>query len=74
MRQQGKTGSTVIDLSMEKRRLASFLGMTPENLSRAFKSLEPYGVNVNGSQIEIRDLATLESFAKPSFLIDDLAS
>jgi len=74
LRQHSKSGSTAIDLSMEKRRLASFLGMTPENLSRAFKGLVPYGVKVSGSQIQIGDVETLEAFAKPSFLIDDLTS
>ena len=59
---------------MEKRRLASFLGMTPENLSRAFKGLEPYGVKVTGNHIQITDADDLERFAKPSPLIDDHAT
>ncbi|TDT78138.1 CRP/FNR family transcriptional activator FtrB [Litoreibacter halocynthiae] len=74
LRQHNKTGSSVIDLSMEKRRLASFLGMTPENLSRAFKGLSPFGVTVSGSQIKIGDVETLEAFAKPSVLIDNMQS
>lgn len=63
--------SDVFDLTMEKRRLASYLGMTPENLSRAFKGLEPYGIKVTGMRIEITNLNDLERFAKPSPLIDD---
>lgn len=59
------------ELQFEKRKLASFLGMTPENLSRAFKGLKPYGVEVNGNMIRIRDKDDLLSFAKPSRLIDD---
>ena len=59
---------------MEKRRLASFLGMTPENLSRAFKGLEPYGVKVAGTRILISDPEDLERFAKPNPLIDDYSS
>jgi CRP/FNR family transcriptional activator FtrB len=74
VRQHKVTGALTIDLNMEKRRLASFLGMTPENLSRAFRGLEPYGVNVSGSRIEIQNLETLEGFARPSVLIDDLTS
>ena len=74
LRQHISTGASVIDLSMEKRRLASFLGMTPENLSRAFRNLEAHGLKVNGSHIEIVDKATLEAFAKPNFLIDNLVS
>lgn len=71
LRQARRSGVTEFDLAMEKRRLASFLGMTPENLSRAFKGLEPYGVRVDGSHIVIRDLDDLVTFAKPSALIDD---
>ncbi|MDH5797876.1 MAG: helix-turn-helix domain-containing protein [Paracoccaceae bacterium] len=71
LRQMGRTGSNEFELLMEKRRLASFLGMTPENLSRAFKGLEPYGVRVDGNHIKITDTEELIRFAKPSPLIDD---
>ncbi|MFK7793566.1 MAG: helix-turn-helix domain-containing protein [Devosiaceae bacterium] len=64
-------GSNIVELSMEKRRLASFLGMTPENLSRAFKTLQGYGVEVDGSKVTIHDLDDLTAFAKPEILIDD---
>lgn len=67
-------GAAEFELSFEKRRLASLLGMTPENLSRAFKGLQPYGVEVNGNRITITDQAELERFAKPSALIDDYAT
>nr|WP_272005903.1 helix-turn-helix domain-containing protein [Roseovarius sp. ZX-A-9] len=69
--QRRQAGAPQFDLPFEKRRLASFLGMTPENLSRAFKGLQPYGVVVDGSRMTITDQADLESFAKPSPLIDD---
>ncbi len=59
------------DLPIEKRRLASYLGMTPENLSRAFNNLKPHGVAVSGQRIEILDLAALTAYAKPDRLIDD---
>ncbi|MCV3273538.1 helix-turn-helix domain-containing protein [Roseobacter sinensis] len=71
LRQQTLSGSTEFDLTMEKRRLASFLGMTPENLSRAFKGLEPYGVKVSSNHISIVDPDELARFAKPNPLIDD---
>jgi CRP/FNR family transcriptional activator FtrB len=64
-------GSGRFDLPFEKRRLAALLGMTPENLSRAFKSLQAYGVTVDGNSIEIVDRHDLERFARPSSLIDD---
>ena len=72
LRQQRRTGgASEFELDSEKRRLASFLGMTPENLSRAFRGLQPCGVTVNGNRVAIADKDTLERFAKPSPLIDD---
>lgn len=64
-------GGPEFELDSEKRRLASVLGMTPENLSRAFKALQPYGVTVDGARITIANQADLERFAKPNPLIDD---
>ncbi len=75
LRQRQKHDDAVaFELQLEKRRLASFLGMTPENLSRAFKGLQPYGVEVNGNHIRISDCDDLEKFAKPTPLIDDFRS
>lgn len=68
-RDQGSRG--MVDLPVDKRRLASLLGMTPENLSRAFNTLRPYGVDVDGNMIRLGDLAALERLAKPNPLIDD---
>lgn len=65
-------GVASLELTIEKRRLASLLGMTPENLSRAFKSLGDLGVRVEGNTIHIDDGEKLSEFAKPSPLIDDL--
>ena len=64
-------GAPDFELALEKRRLASFLGMTPENLSRAIKALQPYGVEIDGARVRITDPADLEGLAKPSPLIDD---
>jgi CRP/FNR family transcriptional regulator, transcriptional activator FtrB len=73
LRQQKHTGGgAAFELDFEKRRLASVLGMTPENLSRAFKGLRPFGVTVNGTRIDIANQADLERFAKPNPLIDDV--
>ncbi|MCD1645354.1 cyclic nucleotide-binding domain-containing protein [Aurantimonas coralicida] len=75
LRQQRRAGGgAAFELDFEKRRLASVLGMTPENLSRAFKGLQPYGVKVNGTCITIADQADLQQFAKPNPLIDDVST
>jgi CRP/FNR family transcriptional activator FtrB len=72
LRQQRRAGGAAsFDLDFEKRRLASVLGMTAENLSRAFKGLQPYGLEVDGTRITITNLAEFERFAKPNPLIDD---
>ena len=63
-------GASSFDLNFEKRRLASVLGMTPENLSRAIKGLQPYGIQVAGTRVTINDQDDLEHFAKPNPLID----
>ena len=65
---QGTPASVTLDV--EKRVLASRLGMTPENLSRAFSSLGTYGVLTRGAQIELTDPAALVAFARPDPLID----
>jgi CRP/FNR family transcriptional regulator, transcriptional activator FtrB len=59
-------------LPVEKRILASYLGMTPENLSRAFKSLQTDGVRVDGQRVIITDHGRLEALAGPDGLIDEL--
>ncbi len=58
-------------LNIEKKRLASYLGMTPENLSRAFKTLQAYGVVIKGQNVKLTDIDALKSLAKPTPLIDD---
>jgi CRP/FNR family transcriptional regulator, transcriptional activator FtrB len=69
---QGGNGS--LQLEIDKRTLAALLGMTPENLSRAFASLKAYGVAVNGRDIQLADPDALRTLAKPSPLIDDPAT
>ena len=66
--EQGGHGHVVLEI--EKRTLASRLGMTPENLSRAFATLRRHGVKVVGSRIEISERDVLVRFAKPDRLID----
>lgn len=66
-----QNGSGEIEIKVEKRVLASRLGMTPENLSRAFNTLAPYGIEVKGPIIRVHNPADLTAFAKPTPLIDD---
>ncbi|MDZ4137192.1 MAG: cyclic nucleotide-binding domain-containing protein [Paracoccaceae bacterium] len=74
LRQHGAAGQPPeFDLAIEKRRLASILGMTPENLSRSIRALQPYGVGIEGSLVRIADPADLIRLAKPTALIDDPA-
>lgn len=68
---QDQGSNNHIDLPYDKRTLASLLGMTPENLSRAFGTLKPYGVKVNGARVTLTDLEGLETLAKPNPLIDE---
>lgn len=63
-------GADVVQLPHEKRILASLLGMAPENLSRAFQTLKPYGVEVNGADVRLRLIADLRRLAKPDPLIE----
>ena len=64
-------GTETFTLPHEKRLLASLLGMTPENLSRAFATLTGYGVVVNGPEATIARPVVLERLAKPDPLIDN---
>jgi len=69
---QGGTG--MVEIGMEKRILASWLGMAPENLSRAFASLAPYGVELDGPRVRLQAPDRLAEFARPNPLIDDPSS
>jgi CRP/FNR family transcriptional regulator, transcriptional activator FtrB len=57
-------------LPVEKRLLASYLGMTPENLSRTLRALEDHGVKIDGMRVIITDRSKLMSLAQPDMLID----
>lgn len=68
--QVSQGGGPTLILPHEKRVLASLLGMTPENLSRAFANLADYGVMVNGPEVTIVRPVVLDRLAKPDRLID----
>ncbi|WP_420430759.1 helix-turn-helix domain-containing protein [Hyphobacterium sp.] len=69
--QEKASGSDTVQLPYGKKNLASILGMTPENLSRAFGALQSHGILMDGARIEITDRAALEAISKPNPLIDD---
>lgn len=68
-RRQGGTGT--VRLRAEKRLVASLLGMTPENLSRAFGILSQHGLELDGAQGKLVDRAALEAFSRPDPVRDD---
>lgn len=71
LRQSQKAGgASSFELPQEKKRLAAYLGMTPENLSRSMSSLREQGVECKGQKIRLNDVAALTEFAKPDPLID----
>lgn len=57
-------------LPFDKRTLASRLGMTAENLSRAFSTLRNHGLSVQGNRLVIEDREQLTAFSRPDPLID----
>jgi CRP/FNR family transcriptional activator FtrB len=65
-----RSGDDRFPLPVEKRVIASLLGMSPENLSRAFATLGPYGVIVEGSEIRLTMVEDLQRLARPNALIE----
>lgn len=61
--QQG--GNGMVRIKSEKRLIASLLGMTPENLSRAFGMLGAHGIEVEGALVRITDRDSLAQFSRP---------
>src|SRR3989338_5532053 len=69
VQQRRQGGGSVLRLPLQKRMLASLLGMTPENLSRSFAALAEHGVKVDGPLVTITRPAVLARLAKPDPLI-----
>lgn len=57
-------------LPVEKRLLASYLGMTAENLSRTLRGLEEDGLKVDGTRVIITDAVKLMKVARLDILMD----
>jgi CRP/FNR family transcriptional regulator, transcriptional activator FtrB len=67
---ESTTNGVSFILPIEKRLLASLLGITPESLSRVMKSLKEIGAKIDGQRIIITDRCALETVAHPTPLID----
>ena len=65
-------GAREVILRLDKRTIASHLGMTPENLSRNLALLNKCGIRSLGARLIIDDSAALRRFAKPNPLIDTI--
>lgn len=65
-------GAVQFQLPAEKRIIASLLGMTAENLSRACSMLVGHGAIVSGPTVQIVDRAALEALARPDPVVDRL--
>jgi CRP/FNR family transcriptional regulator, transcriptional activator FtrB len=64
--QADRGGKGAVELPIEKRTLASYLGMAPENLSRALVQLTEHGVEVSGNRVTIVNKARLRRLARPN--------
>jgi CRP/FNR family transcriptional activator FtrB len=67
----GADGPITLTLPVEKALLATRLGTTPENLSRAFANLRPAGVKTSGGTVTIADMADLRAACAAAPAIPD---
>lgn len=63
--QEAPTGSPVeVELTLDRRTLASWLGMSPENLSRSIAQLAEVGVHFRGRKVSIVSLARVHAYCQ----------
>lgn len=62
----------VVELPVNKQVLASRLGMTPENLSRAFAALTEQEIQIKGRTVVVGSIDRLRTYCRPDTLIDDV--
>jgi CRP/FNR family transcriptional activator FtrB len=60
-----------ITLSLQRRQIASLLGMSPESLSRSIGALQKHGVTFDGQTVKISSIAQLGEQAPHGWLLDD---
>lgn len=63
-------GAVGFTLPHEKRLIASYLGITPESLSRTLKSLAAEGVHIQGARVTLTDKDRLTAVAALDDLMD----
>lgn len=68
--ESARVGRDSFQLRNEKRVMASLLGMTPENLSRAFGALARHGAIIEGAVVRIADRSALIAFSRPDPVVD----
>jgi len=62
----------VVKLPADRKTIATYLGMTRENLSRSLQTVREHGATVRGNEVHFRDIEKLRALARPSRLIDDV--
>lgn len=67
----GRDGPVTVTLPVEKALLATRLGTTPENLSRAFANLRSAGVTTSGGTVTIVDMVRLRNACALAAAIPD---
>lgn len=65
-------GTATFELPYDKRRIAARLGMSPENLSRAFAALRPFGVEVQGNRVTLQNIVGFQQQCEIDHLIDEV--
>jgi CRP/FNR family transcriptional regulator, transcriptional activator FtrB len=68
---EGRDGPVTVTLPVEKALLATRLGTTPENLSRAFANLRTAGVTTSGGTVTIVDMVRLRNACALAAAIPD---
>ncbi|MBK1696581.1 helix-turn-helix domain-containing protein [Rhodovibrio salinarum] len=62
----------VVRLPADRKTIATYLGMTRENLSRSLQTVRDHGAVVRGNEVHFRDIDKLRALAQPSRLIDNV--
>lgn len=70
--QQAQGGGDTIALPADRKTIASYLGMTRENLSRSLQMIGDHGAAVRGNEVVLRDPGKLRAHAALSPLMDDI--